>query len=197
MAGVAQQAAQPQALHRRHGANERQRVTGVGIDAASVEPDVDLHEDVEDPAGALHRVRPSARHREMIDDDRDDRAIHQRDHTRRIERVDRIGQAHVGDAGVDEHFGLADLRAANAGGAALDLPPGNDGGFVRLRVRPEALTGRRGELLHAVDVALRARAIDHHLRRRKIAQRHRRTLPRLVFHEDARRVSGLVAYRAA
>ena len=60
--------------------------------------------------------------------------------------------------GVGEHFGLADLGAADADRAALDLPAGDDRRLVRLGVRPQRDARGVGERLHAVDVARSARA---------------------------------------
>ena len=55
-----------------------------------------------------------------------ERAVHQREQRGGIDRVDRVGQADVVDAGVGEHLGFADLRAADADRAALDLPARDD-----------------------------------------------------------------------
>ena len=49
------------------------------------------------------------------------RAIEQREHAVGVDRVERIGQPDVVDAGVGEDLGLAELRAADADGAARDL----------------------------------------------------------------------------
>jgi hypothetical protein len=88
----------------------------------------------------------------MIDDEREARAIEQRDHPRRVGRVQGIGQPNVGNACVGEYFRLAELCATNTDGAALDLPACDARALVRLRVGPQANTfGRRGRL-HAVNV---------------------------------------------
>ena len=52
--------------------------------------------------------------------------------------IERIGQPDVRDAGLGEHLGLAELRAADADGAALDLPARDQRALVRLGVRTEA-----------------------------------------------------------
>ena len=74
----------------------------------------------------------------------------------RVRRVDRIGQPDVGDAGVDEHLGLADLRAADADRAALDLPSRDDRRFVGLGVRTQPKARAIGERL---DAAMFARSL--------------------------------------
>src|SRR5439155_18441888 len=134
-----------------------------GIDAAAVEADVDFDEHVEHAAGAPHRLRPPARDFQMVDDDRDRGAIHQRDQSRRVRRAHRVRQADVVDAGADEHLRFTDLRAADADGAAIDLPRGDDGRLVGLGMWTQPKSRGRSELLHALDVTQRAHAIDQDL----------------------------------
>ena len=86
--------------------------------------------------------------------------------------IDGIGQTDVCDAGVDEHFRLADLGAADADRAAVDLPFRDDRRLVGLGVRPQLHAGAVGELLRAIDVALDARVVDQDLRSGKIARAH-------------------------
>ena len=77
MAGVAEQPAQLQAGQRRDRLDEAERVA-VRIDPAAMKADVHFDQHVERAPGAPHRVRPAARDLQVIDDDRDRRAIHQR-----------------------------------------------------------------------------------------------------------------------
>ena len=82
--------------------------------------------------------------------------------------MDGIRQPDIVDPGADEYFRFAGLRAADAGRTAIDLPLRHDRGFVRLRVRAQPNTGRRRELLRAVDIPHQTRAVNEDLRRRKI-----------------------------
>ena len=58
----------------------------------------------------------------MIDDEREVRAIEKRNHAIGVRGIDRVGEPDVLDACIREDFRLAQLRAANADGAAIDLP---------------------------------------------------------------------------
>ena len=53
--------------------------------------------------------------------------------------MQRIGEADVRDAGVGEHLRLAELRAADADRAALELQARDFGRLVRLGVRPQPM----------------------------------------------------------
>ena len=71
--------------------------------------------------------------------------------------IDGIGQPDVRDAGVGEDFGLAELRAADADGAGLDLPARDLRTLVRLRVRPQPHARVARARLHGGDVVPAAR----------------------------------------
>ena len=137
-----------------------------------MEPHVDLDQHVHFALGALHRVRPSARHGRVIDDEGEVGAIEQRDHAVSVDGIERIGNPDVVDAGLGEDFRLAELRAADADRAARDLQPGERRALVRLGVRPQPQAARRRDLLHALDVAFDARLLDEHARGPEIAQPH-------------------------
>jgi hypothetical protein len=177
VAGVTQQTAQPQTRHRRDRLDEPERIT-VGVDSASMEPDVHFDQHVERAAGALHRVRPAAGDVEMIDDDRDRRVVHQRQEARGVDRVDRIRQPDVVDARGDEHFSLADFRAADTHRATLDLPPRDHQRLVRLGVGTKLQACRRPEPLRGIDVPNKPRMIDQYLWSRQIPELHPATVPR-------------------
>ena len=61
------------------------------------------------------------------------------------------------DARVGEHFRLADLRAADARSAALNLPLATTGDLCVLACGRRRMPARIRERLHAVDVVQRAR----------------------------------------
>ena len=172
VAGVAQQPAEPQAGQRRDRADEVERAGASGSMPQRWKPTSTFTSTSSvRPARAIASDQPRATRR-VIDDDRHRRAVHQRHQPRGVRRVHRIGQADVVDAGVGEHFGLAELRAADADGAALDLPARDDRRLVRLGVRPEPRAGGGGERLRAVEVVQETRAIDEDLRRRKLIEAH-------------------------
>jgi hypothetical protein len=100
-----------------------------------MEADVDFDQDVEPPPRVLHRLGPAARDLEMIDDDRDRRAIHQGDDARRVGGIHRVRQPNVLDARLSEDLCLAELGAEDADGAAIDLPRRDNRRFVGLGVR--------------------------------------------------------------
>ena len=72
-----------------------------------------------------------------------------------------------------EHLGLADLRAADAGRAALDLPPRDRRRFVGFRVRSQRYACSVRELLDAADISEETRAVDQDLRSGNIGYEHR------------------------
>ena len=112
--GVAQQAAQTHARQAGDLAHDIERLPGVRIDAAAVEPDVHFDQHVEPSSGRDHLLRPLPRHLDVVHDDRETHAIEKSQHTCRIGRVDGIGQPDVIDPGVCKDLGLAELRAAHA-----------------------------------------------------------------------------------
>jgi len=125
--------------------------------------DVNFDEHVERASGALHRVRPAAHDERMVHDDRDRRAIHQREQPRRVRRVHRIGQPDVGDAGANENLGLADLRATDAGRTGANLPTRDDRRLVGLGVGAESNARDGRERLHPRDVVHRTGMVDQNL----------------------------------
>ena len=134
--------------------------------------DVDLDQHVDLPAGAAHHPRPAARDVEVVDDEGEARAIEQREDAIGVDRVQRIGQPDVGNATLGEHLRLAELRAADADGAASDLRQREVRALVGLGVRPEALAARLRRLLHAIDVALETTLIDQHAGRAERGDLH-------------------------
>ena len=94
----------------------------VRIDAAAMEADVHLDEHVDLPAGAHHRLGPLLRDGRMIDDEREARAIEQRDHAIGVGGIQRIGQADVGDAAAANTSASPSLAQQMPIGAAIDLP---------------------------------------------------------------------------
>ncbi len=160
VASVREQAAQVETGPRGHRADHLDGTRGQRIDAATMKADVHLDQHVHTPPRAHHRIRPLSRHGRVIDDERQARAIEQGDHAVRVRGIQGIRQPDVGDTALGEYFGLAEFRAADADGAAGDLPAGDDRALVRLGVRTQPHAARIGRRLHAVDVAQRACAID-------------------------------------
>src|SRR5262245_50212946 len=97
---------------------------------------VDFDENIDLTARTRQLFGPGACDVEMIDDEREARAIEESDQAWGVHRMERVWNPDVFDARIDEHFNLAQLRAADADGAALDLPPGDERALVRLRMRP-------------------------------------------------------------
>ena len=122
--------------------------------------DINLHQHVGLFASANHRLRPLLRHGQMIDDERELGPVEQRDHPVGICGTERIRQPDVRDTCIRKHFRLAKLRAANANGAAFQLPSRDERTLVCLGVRPEANAARIRLRLHAIEIAGRLRAID-------------------------------------
>jgi hypothetical protein len=125
-------------------------------------------EHVDGASGLRHRVRPAARDVQVIDDERQRRLFEQLQHPRRVDWIDRIGQSNVGEPGIGEHFGLAEFGAADADGAAVDLPARHHRALVGLRMRPHADAALIGRLLHAIDIGQRTRLVDEYRGRLKI-----------------------------
>src|SRR5262249_49667691 len=134
--GVTEKAAQPKSLQACNRSYEINSVV-MGVDAAAMETDVHLDENVDGPPGAAHRIRPSPCDLEVVDDEGDRSAFEEGDDTRRLIGVERIGKADILDARPDEYLRLAELGTADADRAAINLPTGDQRGFVRLGVRPE------------------------------------------------------------
>ena len=137
-----------------------ERVTRIGIDAATVKADINLDEHVHLLARARHRLRPLPRHHGMIDDERELGSIEQRKHAIRIRWIERIGEPDVLDAGISEHFRLAELRAADADRAAIDLAFRHEWALVCLAMRTQANAIRVRRVLHSFDVVKEPPAID-------------------------------------
>ena len=128
-----------------------------------MEADVHLDQHVERSAPRVTaQRRPRPRHRRIVDDERQRDAIGQREHAIGVDRVERIGQPDVGDARVGEHLGLAELGAADADRAALDLHPRDLRRLVGLGVRPQPHAARVGRRLHPIDVPLEPRRVDEY-----------------------------------
>ena len=147
VAGVAQDAEQAQAGQRIDGAKEGDGVGRVGGDATAVEADVHLDQHLRQLARRGHRLRPPPRHRQVVDDERDPCALLQCQHARGLIGLERIGQPDVAGTGSDEHLGFAELGAADADRAGLDLSARRSGscgswragaGSRRRRWRPPA-----------------------------------------------------------
>jgi len=160
LAGVAEQTAKAQAGQRRDLCEYLERARRVGIDSAAMEADVDLDEHVEHRAGSGHRRRPAARDLEVVDDDRESRLLQQRHDARRIGGMHRVGQPDVLNPRVGHHLGLAELRAADAGGAGVDLPARDHRALVSLAVRSQAHARVLRERLHRHDVRTEPTTID-------------------------------------
>ena len=91
------------------------------VDAAPVETDVDLDEDVDLAPSGAHGAGPPSRDLEIVDDERQACLVEEPEDAFRVHGVQWIREADVPDPGVREHFGLAKLRAADAHSAARDL----------------------------------------------------------------------------
>ena len=165
VSGVAQQTEKPEAGAGGNLACRRQRIRGVRIDAASMEPHVHFDQHVEVASSAVHHVRPLPGDVETVHDNREPHAILERQYPVRVHGVGGVGQPDVLDAGVGEHLGLAQLGAAHADRARVDLQARDGGALVGLRVRPQADAGAGRARLHRADVGLEPRAIDVHARR--------------------------------
>ena len=105
-------------------------------------------------------------------------ALEQRQHARRVDRVDRVGQPDVGEPCLGKHFGLAELGAADADRAAVDLPARDQRALVGLGVRPHADAAPVGGLLHAIDVGEHPRPLDEDGGCRQIVQGHAEIMSR-------------------
>ena len=81
-------------------------------------------------------------------------------HARRVRGIHGIGQADVGDARIRKDFGFAELRAADASGAGLELPLRNLRALVRFGVRPKAHAGASRQRLHRLDVVAQTGVVD-------------------------------------
>ena len=159
--GVAQQSEKAQARALAHRANIVDDRGRVGIDAAAMKADVNFHEHIELPFRGDHRGRPRRGHVAVVHDDREaNPAIEQRNDARGVGGIDRIGQPDVGNTRLGEHFSLAELRAAHASRAGVELHLRNGRALVRLRVRSQTHARARRERLHRGDVVLETRAID-------------------------------------
>ena len=73
---------------------------------------------------------------------------------------DLVGDEHVAHAGGDERLRLADLLAADADGAALELRERDLRALVRLRVRAQRDAGAAHRVRHQVEVALERVEVD-------------------------------------
>ena len=71
----------------------------------------------------------------------------------------------VVEPGVGHDLGLPELRDGDAGRSGVHLHPGDLGGLVGLRVRPEPDARRSGDRSHLGDVALERVEVDHQRRR--------------------------------
>ncbi len=122
------------------------------------------------------RIKPDqlARDIEVVDDEREPRAIEQLEDAVGVGRVDRVGQPDVVDAGRGKDFRLAELGAAHADRAPRNLHAGEVRRLVRLGVRPEADALRLCRRLHAVDVLFEARLVDEDGGRAEVAELHER-----------------------
>ena len=78
---------------------------------------------------------------------------------------DLVGDEHVANAGGDERLGLADLLAADADRAALDLRVRDVRALVRLRVRAQRDAAAAHGVGHQVEVALERVEVDDERRR--------------------------------
>ncbi len=136
MAGVTEQALEPQAGQRGDPLDEIDGGRRVRVDPAAVQADVHLHEHVDLASRGAQDVGPAARDVEMIHDEGEPGAVEQREHAVAVGRVQRVGQADVFDAMIGEDLRFPQLRAADADGAARDLDRRQVGALVRLDVRP-------------------------------------------------------------
>src|SRR5262249_13208493 len=124
VAGMTEKSSESESVHPADGFDELERA-GTGIDSASVKANVHLDENVEASLCRLHPGGPSTGDVEMIHDRRDRRAVHQLQDPRRLHRLQRIRNANIRDSTLREDLRFADLRAADSGGAAIDLPAGD------------------------------------------------------------------------
>ena len=172
VAGVAEQPAEPQPRQLGDARDEFGGAAALRIDAAAMKADVHLDQHVDLALVHAHQARPAPRDIEVVDDEREPRAIEELEDAGGVGRVDRVGKPDVVDAGRGEDFGLAELRAADADRAARDLHAREVRRLVRLGVRPEADAPRVRRRLHAVDVLLEARLVDEDRRGAEVAELH-------------------------
>src|SRR6478672_4303478 len=121
MPRMAQEPAQAQTREPAYPRDHLRRAWAVGIDAAAVQPDVHLDQNVHLAAGGGHRRGPAARDVEVVHDEREMSPIEERDRAIGVGRVEWIGEADVTDAGGGEHLGFAELRATDAHRAPGEL----------------------------------------------------------------------------
>ena len=137
--------------------------------------DIHFYQDVEWPAPRHRERRPRIRDGGVVHDERQNDPLRQREHAIRVDGMERVGEPDVGDPFVGEDLGLAELRAADADGAALDLQGRDPRRLVRLGVRaqPQPARVRRG--LHARQVARELRRVhqDRGSGQVRNPQRHR------------------------
>ena len=125
-----------------------------------------------------HCVGPRARDVEVVDDEREVGALEELQHARRVDRADRVGHTDVGEPCRGKHLGLAELGAADADRAAVDLPARDQRALMGLGMRPHADAPPVGGLLHSIDVGHHPRTIDEDGGCRQLGQGHAEIMSR-------------------
>ena len=146
-----------------------------GRDTASVRADVDLDQYRDRHAGGDRGGADLADDVRIVGEHGDRGLLRHGGEARELRRADDlVGDEHVAYAGGDEGFGFADLLAADADGAALDLRERDVRAFVRLAVRAQRDGGAADRIRHQVEIALERVEIDDERRRVDVARRSRR-----------------------
>src|SRR5262245_43599782 len=122
--------------------------------------DIDLDENVDLSSGACHAVRPLLRDAGMIDDEGELRASEQPDHTIGVRWINRIGKSYVLESGSGKDFRFAQLRAADADRAVIDLPRRDQRALVGLGMRAQANGVALRRVPHPLNVADGLFAVD-------------------------------------
>ena len=132
-----------------------------GRDAAAAHADFELDVDIELRPARLER-REVVR---MIDADPDMRALREGGEARDLRRADHfVADQHIGDAALDQCFGLGDLLAAHADGAVLELALRDLGALVCLGVRPHAHRAALHRFRKCAQIALEGVELEHERR---------------------------------
>jgi hypothetical protein len=137
-----------------------------------MESDVHLDQHVHASSRGRDRRGPAPRNFQVIDDEREIGARQESEHAWGVDGMNRVGKSDVSEAGGGKHLGFAQLGAANADGAAIDLPARHFGALVSLGVRPNSNAAAIGGILQTVDVSQCPLAVDEHRGRRQIAEGH-------------------------
>ena len=142
-------------------------------DAGAADSRIDVDDDLERPLANRGRERGDVRR--IVDSDHEigDSAVERDEPLDRRRRHDRRGDQDRLDAAGREHLCFAELRAAQADRAGIQLHARDREALVCLGVRPQRHAGALRQRSHLLHVAAERIAIEHEHRRVQLAARSR------------------------